>query len=101
MKHWLQVDLSVPSEFVEPISNFLMEQGADGIEEVDEGRKWRKVKAYFPQRVREKKVLPAIRRYLTSVQRIFPKAFHISSIGEPFLKRTGVRVGDDFSNLFK
>ena len=75
MKHWLQVDLSVPSEFVEPIANFLMEQGADGIEEVDEGRKWRKVKAYFPPRVREKKVLPAIRRYLTSVQRIFPKAF--------------------------
>jgi len=75
MKHWLEVDLSVPSEFAEPVSNFLMEQGADGIEEVDEDTKWRTLKAYFPQRAREKKVLPAIRRYLASVQTIFPKAF--------------------------
>ena len=48
MKHWLQVDLSVPSEFAEPISNFLMEQGADGIEEVDEDRQQEKAESLFP-----------------------------------------------------
>jgi len=36
MKRWLVVDLSVPKEFGEPVSNFLVEQGATGIEELGE-----------------------------------------------------------------
>jgi len=98
MKHWLQVDLSVPSEFAEPIANFLMEQGADGIEEVDEDRKWRTLKAYFPQRFREKKVLSAIRRYLKSVQTIFPKGFQYELHRETLPEKDW---GENWKRFFK
>jgi hypothetical protein len=35
MKSWLVVELHIPEEFGEAVSNFLMEQGATGIEGID------------------------------------------------------------------
>ncbi len=76
MKRWLAVILNVPKEFGEAISNFLMEQGATGIEEVDEDLSREKLKAYFPQDGKEKEVLRALDRYLKSLQKIDPKISH-------------------------
>jgi ribosomal protein L11 methyltransferase len=73
MKQWLAVSLLVPKDFVEAISNFLIEQGATGIEEVDEDLRGRRLKTYFLENGREKKALQALHRYLKSLQTINPE----------------------------
>jgi ribosomal protein L11 methyltransferase len=73
MKQWLVVSLLVPKDFVEAISNFLIEQGARGIEEVDEDLRGKRLKTYFLKNGREKRVLQALRRYLKSLQTIDPE----------------------------
>ena len=73
MKRWLAVSLLAPKEFEEGISNFLMEQGARGIEELEEDFKWKRLKAYFPEDGREKKSLRALHRYLKSLQGLDPE----------------------------
>jgi len=73
MKCWLAVSLVVPRELGEPISNFLMEQGATGIEEVDEDSKRIRLKTYFLQNGREKRDLRALHRYLKSLQMMEPE----------------------------
>jgi ribosomal protein L11 methyltransferase len=70
MKRWLLLSLFVPRELGEGISNFLMEQGATGIEEVDEGPKWVRLKCYFLQDRKAMRMQWALRRYLRSLQRI-------------------------------
>ena len=77
MKHWLALFLLIPKEFAEPISNFLMEQGATGIEEVEEDFKRERLKAYFLQDGEEQRALRSLRRYLKSLQEINPKLPHI------------------------
>jgi ribosomal protein L11 methyltransferase len=72
MKQWLAISLLVPKDFVEAISNFLIEQGATGIEEVDEDLRWKSLKTYFLKNGREKSILPALHRYLKSLQTIDP-----------------------------
>jgi len=73
MKRWLVVDLSVPKEFGEPVSNFLVEQGATGIEELEGDLKWERLRTYFPQDGKETGVLYALRRYLKSLEKITPE----------------------------
>jgi ribosomal protein L11 methyltransferase len=73
MKHWLVVELLVPKGFRDAISNFLIEEGATGVEEVDEDLKWEKFKVYFPQNGKGKKVIRSLSRYLKSLQRIAPE----------------------------
>jgi ribosomal protein L11 methyltransferase len=73
MKQWLAVSLLVPKDFVEAISNFLIEQGTTGIEEVDEDLRWKRLKTYFLKNGREKRVLQALHRYLRSLQTIDPE----------------------------
>lgn len=73
MKQWLAVSLLVPKDFVEAISNFLIEQGATGIEEVDEDLRRERLKTYFLKNGREKRVLQALHRYLKSLQTIDPE----------------------------
>jgi len=73
MKQWLAVSLLVPKDFVEAISNFLIEQGTTGIEEVDEDLRWERLKTYFLKNGREKIVLQALHHYLKSLQTIDPK----------------------------
>jgi ribosomal protein L11 methyltransferase len=76
MKRWFVIILLIPKEFGEGISNFLIEQGATGIEELKEDSKWERLKTYFPQDGKEKKVLRALHRYLKSLQRIEQEIFH-------------------------
>ena len=73
MKCWRAVSLVVPRELGEPISNFVMEQGATGIEEVDEDSKRIRLKTYFLQNGREKRDLRALHRYLKSLQMMEPE----------------------------
>ena len=72
MKRWLVVDLSVPKEFGEPVSNLLVEQGATGIEELEGDLKWERLRTYFPQDGKETKILYALRHYLKSLEKIAP-----------------------------
>lgn len=72
MKRWLTLSLLIPKELAEPISNFLMEQGATGIEEAEESFERERLKAYFPQEGEEKKVLRPLRRYLNSLREMNP-----------------------------
>ena len=57
MKQWMALNLLVPQEFQEAISNFLMEQGATGIVETEEITGVR-LKAYFLRDGKEKKGRP-------------------------------------------
>ncbi len=70
MKRWLAVSLLIPKRLVEPISSFLMEQGATGIEEVDEGPEKERLKTYFLQNGKEKRDLQALHRYLQSLKKM-------------------------------
>jgi ribosomal protein L11 methyltransferase len=74
MKRWLVVELSVPIEFGEAVSNFLIEQGAAGIEELEGDPKWKRLRTYFPQDRKETRVLYALRRYLKSLEKIIPES---------------------------
>lgn len=73
MKSWLKVSLHVPKVAGEAISNFLVEEGAVGIEEIDEDSKWQRLIGYFPQDGTEKKILRDLHRYLKSLQNIEPE----------------------------
>jgi len=73
MKHWLAVELLVPKEFGEGVSNFLIERGAIGIEELDGDLKSERLRTYFPQNGKEKRVLHALHRYVKSLRKINPE----------------------------
>jgi ribosomal protein L11 methyltransferase len=73
MKRWLVVTIFIPKALGEAVSNFLMEQGIRGIEEVDEDLKSQGLRAYFPEDGKEKRILHALRRYLKSLKKIIPE----------------------------
>lgn len=73
MKRWLVVELSIPEGFGEAVSNFLIEQGAAGIEELERDSGWERLKTYFPQNGKERRVIYALHRYLKSLCRIAPE----------------------------
>ena len=73
MRRWLAVSLFAPREFEEGISNFLIEQGAGGVEELEEDFKGKRLKAYVPKDGKEKKVLRALHRYLKSLRSLNPE----------------------------
>ncbi len=73
MKRWLVIFLIVPKGFKEAISNFLIEEGATGVEEVEEDLRWEKFKVYFLQNGKGKKVLRSLSRYLKSLEKITPE----------------------------
>ena len=72
MKQWVELSLLIPTESEEAISNFLVEQGTTGIEEVDEDPGWKKLRAYFPGDGEVKKLLQTLKRYLKSLEDIYP-----------------------------
>jgi ribosomal protein L11 methyltransferase len=76
MKRWLVVDLSIPKEFGEAVSNFLIEQGATGIEEIEGDLRGERLRTYFPQDGKEKRILHALRHYLKSLEKIAPEIPH-------------------------
>jgi ribosomal protein L11 methyltransferase len=73
MKRWLVIELSIPIELKEAVSNFLIEQGASGIEELEGDVKRERLRTYFPQDGKETGVLFALRRYLKSLEKIAPE----------------------------
>jgi len=77
MKRWLVVGLHIPRGFGEAVSNFLIEQGSTGIEELDGDLKWERLRTYFPQDGKEKRVLHALRQYLKSLQKISPEISYV------------------------
>ena len=77
MKSWLAISLLIPKKAGEAISNFLMEWGATGIEEVDENSTWEWLKTYFLQDGKEREVLRALHQYLESLERIDPEISRI------------------------
>lgn len=77
MKSWFFLSLTTPRELSEPISNFLMEKGAIGIEEENGDLERERWKAYFPRDGREDKILISLRRYVKSLQKIHPELLQI------------------------
>jgi ribosomal protein L11 methyltransferase len=73
MKRWLVVELLIAKEFGEAVSNFLIEQGAAGIEELEGDLKRQRLRAYFPQEERKKRILDVLRRYLKSLKSLLPE----------------------------
>ncbi|HVP78657.1 MAG TPA: 50S ribosomal protein L11 methyltransferase [Thermodesulfobacteriota bacterium] len=76
MKRWLVVELSVAKEFGEAVSNFVIEQGATGIEEIEGDLGREKLRTYFPQDGGEKRALYVLRRYLKSLEKVAPQIPH-------------------------
>ena len=74
-KRWLTVDLLIPSDFCEPVSNFLMEQGGTGIEEIAEDRERTRLRTYFPETGKKGQILKVLHRYLKSLERLHPGRF--------------------------
>ena len=74
MKQWVALTLLIPQEFLEPVSNFLMEQGATGLEEEMRGDSEEIVlKTYFPRDGREKRAIASLHRYMRSLTTLFSK----------------------------
>jgi ribosomal protein L11 methyltransferase len=74
MKQWIVFRLLMPEEFQEQVANFLMEQGATGLEEeIKEGSKEIAFKAYFLKDGGEKRVKTNLRRYMKSIEIIFSR----------------------------
>lgn len=67
------VELFIPRGFGEAVSNFLLEQEAQGIEELEGDLKWERLRTYFLQNGKEKKVFRALHRYLKSLKKIAPE----------------------------
>jgi ribosomal protein L11 methyltransferase len=72
MKRWLVIELFIPNGFGDAVSNFLIERGAKGVEELEGDSRRERLRAYFPQSGKEKGFLRALHRYLKSLQRIIP-----------------------------
>jgi ribosomal protein L11 methyltransferase len=73
MKRWLTVTFTIPDAFGEAISNFVMEEGATGIEELDGDSGWVRLRAYFEEDGRKRSILRTLHRYLTSLEGIDPE----------------------------
>lgn len=67
-KRWLGVSILIPKNYSEALSNFLFEQGATGIEEIEEFSGNLRLRAYFVQDGSEKKLLQAISKYIKSLK---------------------------------
>lgn len=101
MKHWMALSLLIPKALVEPVSNFLMEQGATGIEEVGEDPERKRLKTYFLQDGKEKKTLLAFRRYIRSLRSIEQKPPVSEQRQVLFMGKIGVKIGKDSLNPFE
>ncbi len=73
MKRWLVVELLIAKEFGEAVSNFLIEQGATGIEELEGDPERERLRTYFPEDESKKRILSVLRRYLRSLNKLLPE----------------------------
>ena len=72
MKRWFVLELLIPEQFGEAVSNFLIERGATGIEELEGEIRRERLRTYFPLDGKEKRILHALRHYLKSLEKIAP-----------------------------
>jgi ribosomal protein L11 methyltransferase len=82
MRQWVALTLLIPQEFLEPVSNFLMEQGATGLEEeIREDSKEIVLKTYFPRDGRERRAIAGLHRYMRSLSTLFSRkvSYRLSS----------------------
>lgn len=70
MKKWLVLELSLPKEYIDVVSNFLFEQGATGVEEIDGNNLFKNLRTYFLQNGKQRKILHSLRNYLKSLNEI-------------------------------
>ena len=73
VRRWLAVELYIAKEFGEGVSNFLTEHGATGIEELEGDLQHVKLRTYFLEGGRERKILQSLHRYLKSIEKIAPE----------------------------
>ena len=93
----MAVEVVVPPVFREAVSNFLMEQGASGIEEGGDAPEAR-LKAYFLRDGKEKKVLYAVRQYLKAVGNLFPRKIRYQVEASPVHEQDW---GEEWKRFFK
>lgn len=72
LRNWLTLDVSISPGFDEGVSNFLMEQGATGIQEITDDPDRIRLKAYFEENESAGGIVNVLERYLRSVQKIDP-----------------------------
>ena len=96
--NWLTIESLIPVEWAEPLSNFLMEQGASGIEEIDEGRVWKRLKSYFPPGTRKGELLSVIHRYVRSLKKICPSELNYRIEDHPLPEQDW---GENWKRYFK
>lgn len=72
MRHWLRLLLRIPKGLSDPLSNFLMEQGATGVEEIEEEGAMESLKAFFLWERGQEGALRSLKRYLRSLHKMDP-----------------------------
>jgi ribosomal protein L11 methyltransferase len=81
---WLKIGISAPAELIDALSNFLEETGAQGVfsesllppgaNDFPEPAGVEIINAFFPADVRSEKRIYTVRKYLKSLEEIFPDA---------------------------
>ncbi|MDI9570096.1 MAG: 50S ribosomal protein L11 methyltransferase [Pseudomonadota bacterium] len=81
-ERWLQIEISLPAELNEAVTNFLMENGAQGVFQEEtpasqggdfaEDLSREDLKAYLPADVRVENRLTSLQNYLDELGRLFP-----------------------------
>ncbi len=79
---WLKIEITASTELIDALSNFLEETGAQGVfseallqpqtNELPETGDTEVIQAFFPSDVRSEKRIYSIRKYLKSLEEIFP-----------------------------
>jgi len=79
---WLKIEITAPLELIDAVSNFLEETGAQGVfsesglppgaADLPESEGVEVIQAFFPADIRSEKRIYAVRKYLKSLEEIFP-----------------------------
>ena len=80
---WLKIEITAPLELIDALSNFLEETGAQGVfsesllppgaADLPESDGVEVIQAFFPADIRSEKRIYAVRKYLKSLEEIFPE----------------------------
>ena len=80
---WLKIEITAPLELIDALSNFLEETGAQGVfsesllppgaADLPEAAGVEVIQAFFPADIRSEKRIYAVRKYLKSLEEIFPE----------------------------
>lgn len=73
VREWTEVSLLIPDSCAEAISNFLIDEGTTGIEEIDADQGRKRLKAYFPAKERKGELLRRLYRYVKSLRDLYPE----------------------------